>query len=209
MRFGLIGDIHAEDLLLEAAIGFLQRESVDKILSVGDIVDGVGDEDRTIELLREFKVEAVRGNHDRWRFEYPSHLPLSNESKTFLKSLPITRSYDTELGKMLLCHGFGQDDMIFLRDLDRIEDERERRRVRGAAQRLVAPDVCFVVCGHSHQRDVRRFGHVVLIDAGTLKNDDKPCFSIVDFSAGQIEFFDFHHGRVERSETLRVDFFRR
>ncbi|WP_084555209.1 metallophosphoesterase family protein [[Phormidium ambiguum] IAM M-71] len=40
---GVIGDIHAEDKLLEKAVNFLKSKNVEKIVCVGDIVDGLGD----------------------------------------------------------------------------------------------------------------------------------------------------------------------
>ena len=64
-RIAAIGDIHAEDELLEKAINFC-REQVDQIVSVGDIVDGSGDVNRCCAILRENDIPAVRGNHERW-----------------------------------------------------------------------------------------------------------------------------------------------
>lgn len=50
-RIAAIGDIHAEDELLDKAINFC-RPQVEQIVSVGDIVDGSGDVNRCVALLR-------------------------------------------------------------------------------------------------------------------------------------------------------------
>src|SRR3954471_21755332 len=68
-RFAAIGDVHVEDVRLAAVLTHVQEQNVDAILSVGDIVDGPGDVDRTVALLRKHGVYAVRGNHDRWLVE--------------------------------------------------------------------------------------------------------------------------------------------
>ena len=67
-RIGILGDIHCEDGRLAAALEFLQTQQLDLICAVGDIVDGPGDVNRTIDLLHEYQVIAVRGNHERWLF---------------------------------------------------------------------------------------------------------------------------------------------
>ena len=63
---GVIGDIHGEDARLESALQWMEKQKVEAILSVGDIADGAGNLQRCVDLLREYDVQAVRGNHDDW-----------------------------------------------------------------------------------------------------------------------------------------------
>lgn len=106
MRFGLIGDVHAEDALLERTLDALRAERVDKILCTGDIVDGHGDVDRSCSLLREANALVVRGNHDRWiRADEQRTLPLATkmtdlsvETIAYLKTLPPTLVLDIVTG---------------------------------------------------------------------------------------------------------------
>jgi predicted phosphodiesterase len=65
-RIGILGDVHAEDGLLERAIRELRARGAETILCVGDLADGQGDLDRCCDLLRQHDVLTVRGNHDRW-----------------------------------------------------------------------------------------------------------------------------------------------
>jgi hypothetical protein len=51
-RIGLIGDVHTEDARLERAIRELVARGAERLLCVGDIVDGPGDLARCCDLLR-------------------------------------------------------------------------------------------------------------------------------------------------------------
>ncbi len=47
-----------------------------------------------------------------------------------------------------------------------------------------------MIGGHTHQRMVRTFDHLTIINAGTLRHDKQPCFCIADFAAGAVQFYD-------------------
>ena len=119
-RVGLIGDLHAEDEALSFVIGELKRLGAETLLQVGDIADGPGDLGRTVALLSEHGVLAVRGNHDRWLLsgqlrELPhAQQQTSLESKVvrYLGELPVTREFRSPRGHVLLCHGLGNNDMV-------------------------------------------------------------------------------------------------
>lgn len=192
-RIGAIGDIHAEHLALEQALAFLRGEAVEAILAVGDIVDGPGDAGRCCQLLAEFGVEAVRGNHDRWALKDElRNLPdataaLDPVHRTFLEALPVTRDYATSAGPLLLCHGLAADDMnrvtpddfgYALQSNDTLQDLLHSEEYR------------FVVNGHTHRRMVRQLGGLTIINVGTLFREHAPCFAIIDFEVGQADFFD-------------------
>lgn len=64
MKYGILGDIHANLSALQAVLACFEREGVDCILSVGDVV-GYGAAPREcIELVREIGATVVKGNHD-------------------------------------------------------------------------------------------------------------------------------------------------
>ena len=46
----------------------------------------------------------------------------------------------------------------------------------------------FVVAGHTHQPAVHPVGHLTWINAGTLKGDDQPVVTRIDFGSGRVEF---------------------
>ena len=64
MKYGILGDIHANLSALQTVLECFDREGVQQIISVGDVV-GYGAAPREcIQLLRERNVQVVRGNHD-------------------------------------------------------------------------------------------------------------------------------------------------
>jgi putative phosphoesterase len=191
-RVGAIGDIHAEDEALERALAFLREEAVDSIVAVGDIVDGHGDAARCFRLLAANGVHVVRGNHDRWALadvmrDLPNATALEVEQRAFLEALPVTRAFETPAGPLLLCHGLGDDDMSGVT----LDDYGYALESNSALQELLATkEYRFVINGHTHRRMVRDLGGLTVINVGTIFRDHEPCFAIVDFEVGQVNFYE-------------------
>lgn len=194
-RVGIVGDVHAEDEALEAALGALDGLGVDAVLAVGDVVDGRGDPDRCCALLRDAGAWAVRGNHERWLLEgvmreladATTPESLAPATRAWLGALPATRAFETVAGPALLCHGLGEHDMAQFRP----DDEGYGLAVNDALHALVRDgEYAFVLGGHTHRRMVRRYRGVTVVNAGTLRRGERPCFAVVDFAAGEVAFFD-------------------
>ena len=202
-RIGIIGDIHAEDRLLQAALEFLTISDLDLIMAVGDIADGPGSVDRCCQLLQQYRAAAVTGNHERWFLAGEARdLPdatssdgVSSQARTFLASLPKTRDYETVTGRLLLCHGLGEYDMGGVWPGDHgyaLESNMALLRL------LKENEYRFVVNGHTHQRMVRRFDQLTIINAGTLFHEHHPCFLTADFEARLVQYYDLKpRGEVE------------
>ena len=193
-RVGLIGDVHAEDETLAFVLTELKKLGAEILLQVGDIADGPGDLGRTIALLQEHHVLAVRGNHDRWLLgnqlrELPYAQALSAVDPAdveLLSRLPVTREFRSPRGHVLLCHGLGTNDMVGVKpdhegydissntELQRLISERRYR---------------FVLNGHTHRSMLRTFGPLSIINAGTLLRDYERCFTFVDFERGELVRF--------------------
>jgi predicted phosphodiesterase len=198
-KLGLIGDIHAEDLLLERAIEALLGHGVEQILAVGDVVDGQGDVNRCIELLERHGVLCVRGNHERWILNDSARtLPhahrlddLSPASRTYLRGLPATRTIATAAGVLLLCHGLGGNDMVGVKP-DDVARELEQNDV--LQELLLRREFDLIVNGHTHKpmdRVVRgvRGGSARIINAGTLYREHEPCYVVLDLDTPQASFY--------------------
>lgn len=206
-RVGVLGDLHAEDERLEAALALLRAEGADLILAVGDIVDGPGSVDRTCALLQQAGALAVAGNHERWFLagsmrDLPDATPsVRADTHAFLASLPRTRRFDTVAGRLLLCHGLGDDDM------GSIEPEHAARPgwnlpldtlVQSGSHDLV-------VHGHTHRRAVQRVRGLTFVNAGTLYREHQPCVLLADLAAQRAIFFDLGaDGRAARAETFEL-----
>lgn len=159
------------------------------------IVTGRGGVNRCCGLLQAAGVATVRGNHDRWFAQGTmSDLPeatleaeLSAASRAFLATLPPTRVYETVRGRLLLCHGLGDDDMAGVRPDDygyAIEANHELHALWGSRE------FSFVVNGHTHYRMARSFDHLTIINAGTLRLGHDPCCLIIDFQDAVAQFYN-------------------
>jgi predicted phosphodiesterase len=209
-RIGVIGDIHAEDHYLQATLEFLTGANLDRIMAVGDIADGPGSVDRCCQLLRQYCVAAVVGNHERWLLAGEARdLPeataideVSRETRAYLSALPKTREFQTVAGRLLLCHGLGEYDMggVWPGDYGyALESNLALLRL------LLEAKYQYVVNGHTHHRMVRNFDRLTIINAGTLFHKHAPCFVVADFAAGAVHYFNLKRGgRIVAGEVVRL-----
>jgi len=196
-RLGFIGDIHAEDQLLNLAIQFIKKQQVDSIVSVGDIADGSGCINTCCTILQAEQVITVAGNHDKWLLENDLRdLPqatqlaeLSRSSYLFLKSLPKTHCLETIAGSLLLCHGLGKDDMEGIMPSDHGDSPKQIPEF----QALVDENrYHFILNGHTHFKMVRQIEPFIIINAGTLKWAHGAGFALIDFSQNYVQFYEFY-----------------
>ncbi len=193
-RFALIGDVHAEDERLVAAIALARGEHVERLLCVGDVADGHGDLDRTIAVLEAERVLVIRGNHDRWflgdhlRTLRPVQLRSDHEraAESVRLWLPILE-LSTIHGPLLLCHAIGDDDGAVLKAHTTLTDvhavaawERVKRAGRFR----------FMAAGHTHEPMVRELDGITVLNPGTLKRDDLPSVAIVDLARRMMDVHD-------------------
>jgi predicted phosphodiesterase len=209
-RVGVVGDIHCEDELLELVLRHFAGEGTDATLAVGDIVDGVGDVNRACSLLAEHGVFTVAGNHDRWILERSMReLPnataagtLRGEARTWLERLPTTRSFQTPLGGLLLCHGLGEDDMAGLRPDDHGYSPDSNLALWALVESRLHR---FVVNGHTHEAMVRKIGQLTIINAGTLDRNCRQVCSVIGFESGSVQFYEVVHGGMTSAERFGLD----
>jgi len=209
-RFGLIGDVHAEDELLAVTLVSLAAAGLDAILCTGDLADGPGSVDRCRELLEAHGVQVVSGNHDRWlRQGRMRDLPdatdpaqLSPATLAYLAALPSTRDLETSRGLLHLCHGVGSNDMGRLLP----DDEGYGLETNSDLQRLIHEDhYATLVAGHTHRRMVRRFHSLLALNPGTLHRAEEPGFLIVDLEAGMVLPHQLSpDGAVTRGEAITL-----
>jgi predicted phosphodiesterase len=191
-RLGVIGDVHCESETLERVLDALQTMNVEAILCVGDLLDGAGDADATLGMLEARGVECVAGNHERWFLEGEQRtlenvtLEVNQASRVFLEALPSARQYATRNGNVLLCHGVGEDDEAWLRPDTRgyaLQDIPALREL------MLDEDTQFIIGGHTHERMVRVFPGLTVINAGTIHREDEQTFMVLDFAAMRVGFY--------------------
>ncbi|HEV8548097.1 MAG TPA: metallophosphoesterase family protein [Polyangiaceae bacterium] len=209
VRLGLIGDVHAEDEALKIVLDDFERRGVDAILCVGDLADGSGDVNRTCALLEEHRVLTVAGNHDRWLLSdeqrdkpgATSARSLTERTRTFLDRLPTTLKLQTAYGRLLLCHGVGDDDLACVKP-DHLRHDLERN---DALKRVLAgPPFELMVNGHTHRAMVRRVRHLTIVNAGTLHRNDERRALILDAAALNVTFFDVRPTGLDEIERVAL-----
>jgi diadenosine tetraphosphatase ApaH/serine/threonine PP2A family protein phosphatase len=151
MRYAILGDIHSNLSALQSVLASIEASGVDKILSVGDVVGYGAAPQACIELLREYEVGVVKGNHDaactqelddvtfnRYAREAISwtRAQLDRRNLDWLRRLPLM----VTLEHLQLAHGNLDDPALF-------EYVRTPRDAEPSLDHLQRP-VGFV--GHTH-----------------------------------------------------------
>jgi predicted phosphodiesterase len=185
---------------------------VDRILCVGDLADGDGDLDRCVALLEAHAVVTVRGNHDRWLLggtmrdlEGAQRLAeLAPATQAYVAALPATLRLETSRGPLLLCHGFGKDDMLEASGPRAIRHELTGTgysKAESLARLGIDPDVRLIVAGHTHARMAATIDQFFIANPGTLRRTHRAGFAILDVSAEpEVRFFDLDGDRARPSE---------
>ncbi len=153
MRIGVFSDVHANVEALQAALSVLEREGVDYLACLGDVVGYGAQPNECCDIIRERVNVTVLGNHDAavsGRMDYSYYRAaarqaldrhasqLSAENMAWLKSLP----YQARLEDVAFCHGspLAPEEFEYIFVLDQMGD------LVAAHDEL--PPVTFI--GHSH-----------------------------------------------------------
>jgi len=207
-RLGVIGDVHCESETLGRTLDALETMDVEAILCVGDLVDGPGEADATLGMLQARGVQCVAGNHERWFLDGEQRSldnatgAISETSRAFLAALPKLRRYMTPNGNVLLCHGVGGDDEAWL-----LPDTRgyALQDIPALRELMLDEEVQFMLGGHTHERMVRVFPGLTVINAGTIHRKNEQTFMLVDFGAMQVGFYSAAEGNTgELIEELEL-----
>src|SRR5262245_23792625 len=109
MKYGILGDIHANLEALEAVLGEMDKQGVDKYVSVGDLVGYGANPTECIAKVRELGAVVTAGNHDfaavdKLNIDFFNTYAresalwtrsvLSEEDKDFIKSLKLVEYCD-------------------------------------------------------------------------------------------------------------------
>ena len=204
----MIGDVHCEDQRLAVSIATLIEAGAQTLIQVGDIVDGRGSPERCVELLKAHDVQTIAGNHERWfltgemRQLPEATLETDEPTRAFLQALPSTRRFETPRGDLLVCHGVGESDMVNLRP-----DTRGYglQSVMPALRPLLLDDsLRFMIGGHTHQRMVRSFEGLRVINAGTLHDHGPAGFILLDVEADEVRCWDFEGDVAVQTDSLSL-----
>jgi predicted phosphodiesterase len=163
MHIGLISDVHANVLALEAVLAELERKGATSVLCLGDLVGYGPAPNETLDLLRSSDVVCTLGEADE-RIAYgfatrASRAGVADQTiewtrtvieprhVEWLRQLPVQRRIDTPAGRLRWFHGSAEDPA------DRINLQQDPVSLA----RLLARHRCTILsCGGSHVPYFRR-----------------------------------------------------
>lgn len=112
MRFAVISDIHGNIDALDRVLADTADRDVDFILCTGDLVGYLPFPNEVVDRLRERKIPAIKGNHDKAVAQYKdsgasshSNRVITDANREYLAALPERIRIDGPEASFLLVHG--------------------------------------------------------------------------------------------------------
>lgn len=177
MKIGIMSDIHGNHYALEKVLEQAKKEKVDELLLLGDIVGYYYHPEKVFELLKDWKFQAIRGNHEDIlfglikgslletdvRLKYGSGHSLAidklSESQIeYLAKLPEKITVNIDGLNLMLCHGAPFDKNAYIYP-DATNEVLEKCDFDG---------IDFVLIGHSHYAFCRKNKYSTLINVGSV-----------------------------------------
>jgi predicted phosphodiesterase len=177
-RLGILADIHANALALDAVLRDAQRRGVARFVNLGDILYGPLDPLETYRKLHPLDVVAsIAGNQDRLLFEAtPEEIAasptlafvagrLGREPIVWLRTLPAACAVADDL---YLCHGTPRSDTTYLLE-DVVSGHPVVRSDAAVVELLGDVRAPVVLCGHTHiPRVVRLSTGQLIVNPGSV-----------------------------------------
>lgn len=187
----VLSDSHGDLASLECVLSDLDRQSVDHVVFAGDMAQGGESPAEVVDLIRERRWPAVRGNSDDFLLRIAANDPdpewprplvergkasidqLGPQRLAYLASLPL----QVRIGDLVVVHATPWDnEEVVLPDAP---EEKAREMVRRASARAVA-------YGHIHSAYQRRVGDAALASVGAIYGsndiDPRPAYSIFELT---------------------------
>ena len=203
-----VGDIHGcYEQLMEALEKIKFNPDVDRLISVGDLVDRGSDSVKCLNLLKELWFHAVSGNHEdmmikSFRREWPTHNYIQNGGKWFFHlpyeeqeqlvlladaKMTLVIEVETDIGIIGVIHANAPDDWQKYHRLNNDEDFFDdnlvedtiwgRRRIYGGQDGRVN-GIDYVIVGHTPVKDVTVLDNIVYIDTGAVYDGSLTILSV-------------------------------
>ena len=202
MKIAILSDIHGNVFALESVLNAVKKKDVDILMIAGDFIGYYFWPVKVFNLLKDYDPIVVRGNHDKMLKKakedtvylekickkYGNGLKialdqLGDERIEWLSNLPDLVEYETQDGKILICHGSPWDgDEYVYPDSD---DESLNRYAQLNAK--------WIIQGHTHYSMHNKIGDITLINPGSVgqPRDRKPGahWALLDTSLNEVNFF--------------------
>ncbi|MEO0510088.1 MAG: metallophosphoesterase [Verrucomicrobiota bacterium] len=204
-----IGDVHGCADEFEELLKALKLKPKDRVVQLGDLVNRGPESQRVIRLAREYKVEAILGNHElrllRIKregrldlvkdYDYATMAQLSDEDWDYLGSLSKFK-YGNTSDTVMVHGGFLPDQPWQKQDIDIITTIQVIDRDGSSAKRSDAPDAPswadvwpgkpFVIYGHTPRPSVLKHPGSIGIDTGCVYGGHLTAYITDDQSLVQV-----------------------
>ena len=199
MVVGLISDVHANVIALEAVLAELKAQGADTILCLGDLVGYGPSPNEAIDLLRTSGVLCTLGAADeRIAFDFArrrvSRKGVADEilewtkdviepdHVQWLQTLPVQRRFETPVGRLRFFHGSAEDPG------ERLDLQQDPITLT----RLLDRHRCSILaCGGSHVPYYRRLPTGWVINPGSvglsLNGEPGADYALVSIRDGEVE----------------------
>jgi len=180
MKIAVFSDIHGNCMALDALLGNLKQRPADRLVCLGDAIQGGPQPAQVVARLKELPCPVVMGNADAWLLtgedsgreavtpERQRKLDavrawslgqLSEEDRAFIATFQPTVTIESGSGRLLCFHGSpGSFDDVILPTTP--EDEFQRY--------LLAHADNFLTGGHTHLQHIRRIGDSIYFNPGSV-----------------------------------------
>ncbi len=176
MRIAVFADIHGNLAALEAVLAEIERIKPDKILVLGDVVDGAPDSIACWRLVRELECPILRGNHERYVYDFgteraapewsaPHFAPVrwavaqcDEPVRQLMAALPLTLKVP-EAPELLFVHASARNDhdSVFMHTPDSLLQPM-----------FEGVDASVIVRGHNHLPGNRILGQRLIVNLGAV-----------------------------------------
>ena len=222
LRVALFSDIHGNTLGLRAILEHLQSQGdADIKIAAGDLVAGGPGGDEIIELLLEYEVQMLRGNHEVLAADpddYFQHIPpkwldwaqrdadwlqenLSAAYWDLLAGLPLSRSVKFENGKKLfVCHAAPDDPWAYVCAQDVPPDV-----LQNTFGKLDADVIAY---GHMHQHHMLWMDSKLLLNVASvgLRPDGLSAYTVLESvdSRWVVQQFQVPYDAAEEARLIQL-----
>ena len=194
----VVGDIHGMFGHLETLLSEVRFDvQVDRLFSVGDLVDRGPSSSRALEWMARPWFNAVRGNHEQFVLDSETEQQLDlwinhnggawwleledaerEKFRQVFASMPIAMQVETDTGTVGIVHADVPPFITWERFLELLENRDadtifysiwSRNRLSGqASSKAVGGNVDRIYCGHTPTRTTVRIENVIYIDTGAV-----------------------------------------